>query len=240
MGKQGEIDYLKNLGIEGQKHATNKPFSDENCGQYLVDLGTIISLMPKPPSRVLDLGVGTGWTSMFYARRGYQVVGQDIAPDMISLANKMKENSNLHDLEFISSDFEEMPFSNEFDVAIFYDSLHHSIDEEKAMKSAFNALKRGGILITVEPGEGHAISEGSKKAIEEFGVTEKDMPPHLIISIGKKIGFCRSQVYLRSLSPIELPVVSRYKGVLRMMLRLGKRFFRKHHLRITNIVVLTK
>ena len=49
-------------------------------------MGIIMQLLPATPARVLDLGCGTGWTSTFLALRGYTVVGQDIAPDMLSLA----------------------------------------------------------------------------------------------------------------------------------------------------------
>ena len=31
MAKQGEFDYLDNLGAGGREHAFNEPFSDTNC-----------------------------------------------------------------------------------------------------------------------------------------------------------------------------------------------------------------
>src|SRR5207244_11070644 len=86
MAKSGEIDYLKNLGAAGVWHAANKPFSDPGCGRYLAELGAILALLPPPPARLLDLGCGTGWTSVFFARAGYDVVGVDLAPDMIAHA----------------------------------------------------------------------------------------------------------------------------------------------------------
>src|ERR1051325_1985892 len=88
MPKQGEIDYVKNLPAEAREHARRKPFSDPQCGQYLLNLGVIFSLLPAVPAKILDLGVGTGWTSVLLAQRGYQVVGVDLAPDMIALATQ--------------------------------------------------------------------------------------------------------------------------------------------------------
>ncbi len=238
MAKQDEIDYLKNLGSEGIIHAYNKPFSDENCGLYLTDMGTIMSLMPQPPARVLDLGAGTGWTSLFFAQRGYDVVGQDIAPDMIELANKKKDESRLENLSFVVSDYEEMDFCDEFDVAVFYDALHHCIDERQAVKSAYEALKPNGILITVEPGSGHADSEPTREAVRKFGVTEKDMPPRLVISLGKEIGFRKWQLFQRYSNPVMLgPANLSY--VLALMISL-KNYFIGRHMRRNHIVVLTK
>ena len=79
MAKQGEIDYLKNIGQDGIQHAVHKPFSDPECGKYLSELGAVFTLLPPPPARLLDIGCGTGWTSRFFARRGYEVVGIDMA-----------------------------------------------------------------------------------------------------------------------------------------------------------------
>ena len=78
MPKQGEVNYVERIGESGRSHIAGKPISDENCGGLLTDMGCLITLLPSPPARILDLGVGSGWTSMFLGRRGYDVVGQDI------------------------------------------------------------------------------------------------------------------------------------------------------------------
>jgi len=173
MTKQGEIDYVKNIGNEGMLHALNKPFSDSECGFYLIDIGIIIGLLPEPLAKLLDLGVGTGWTSAFFAKRGYEVLGQDICPDMISLANKNKDRYQALSTSFIISDYENLEFSEEFDCAVFYDSLHHAENEHLALEKVYKALKPGGVLITAEPGKGHSKSLDGKKAMLKYGVTEK-------------------------------------------------------------------
>lgn len=191
MGKQGEIDYLENLGEAGRQHALDKPFSDSLCPRYLIELGVIMNYLPPVPAKLLDLGCGSGWTSVFYARRGYDVIGQDIAPDMIDLANENKVRFGVSNLQFCVSDYEDLPFSDEFDAAIFYDSLHHSVDERAAIRAVHRALKPGGVLITLEPGVGHATSPTSIDAAKKFGVTERDMPPRLILRAAKEVGFAQ-------------------------------------------------
>ena len=194
MAKQGEIDYLKNIGEEGARHALDKPFSDPECARYLVDLGVLMSALPPPPARLLDLGCGSGWTSVFLAKRGYDVTGQDIASDLIELARSNAERHGLTNLRFLVSDYEGLEFRNEFDCAVFYDSLHHAVDEKTAVKAAYRALKPGGVLVTFEPGEGHAVSPGSVDAMKRFNVTERDMPPHLIVRAGTEAGFRKHDV----------------------------------------------
>src|SRR5205085_1649437 len=106
-----------------------------------------------------------------------EVVGVDLAPEMIRLANEQRDAFGLTNLRFAVSDYESLPYRAEFDAAVFFDSLHHADDEALAVRAAFAALGPGGVCIADEPGEGHARSDESLAAVARFGVTEKDMPP---------------------------------------------------------------
>ena len=195
MAKHNEIAYISNLNEHEVWHAVNKPFSDPNCGRYLVQLGTMISLLPPLPARLLDLGCGTGWTSQFFARAGYDVVGIDIAPAMIELAEESRDKAGLKNLMFKSSDYESLEFSNEFDCAVFFDSLHHADDEGLALRRVCAALKPGGVCVASEPGRGHHASENTRRAVERHGVNEKDMPPEHVIRLARQAGFRKFRVF---------------------------------------------
>lgn len=214
MAKQGEIDYVANIGPDGAAHAQGKPFSDADCGRMLADLGGVFMVLPSAPARLLDLGCGSGWTSVFYARRGYRVTGQDIAPDMINLAEKNRLEAGVADrLDFVVCDYESLGFPEEFDCAVFYDALHHAEDPAAALQSVYRALKPGGILVTVEPGVGHAAAEYSKLAMDAFGVTERDMPPREIVRLARAAGFRSARVYptpkMLAMIQYELPALAR-------------------------------
>jgi len=129
MTKQGDINYLKAIGENGMKHAAGKPFSDSSCTGLPCEISALMSLLPPPSARLLDFGCGTGWTICFFAKRGYDVVGIDISKDMILCARENKKKEKLENVRFIVEDFENMNFSEEFDCAVFFDSLHHSLDE---------------------------------------------------------------------------------------------------------------
>ena len=196
MSKQGEIEYLSKGGPAGREHARGKPFTEgDDCGLLLADFGAVLTVLPPPPARALDLGCGTGWTSVMLARRGYEVVGQDIAPDMIALAESNRAEAGLANLGFVVSDYESRPFREEFDVAVLVDALHHAVDPAAAIAGAWRALRPGGVLVTVEPGEGHSRSEVSRRAMAQFDVTERDMPPALVIELGRKAGFRDAAVF---------------------------------------------
>lgn len=195
MAKQDEIAYLSRVGEDVADYAAAKPFSDPRCGMYLVRIGTLMSLLPPRPARILDLGCGTGWTSIFFARAGYDVVGADIAPDMIDRANALRDAEGLKNLSFVVSDYEALSFHNEFDVAVFFHSLHHADDEALALRKAFAALKPGGVMLADEPGTGHSTSVDSLEAVALYGVTEKDMPPGHLVELGRDAGFDAFRVF---------------------------------------------
>jgi SAM-dependent methyltransferase len=194
MPKQAERDYLKKIGSSAVRYALDKPFSDADCGRYLIQLGAIMSLLPRPPARLLDLGCGTGWTSVFFAKRGYEVVGLDIAADMVRHGRARADSQDLPNLRFQIGDYEEMEFCEEFEAVVFFASLHHAVDERQALRRAFQALKPQGVCVTCEPGQGHAQTAAAREATQRYGVTEKDMPPARIIELARKAGFRRCRV----------------------------------------------
>jgi SAM-dependent methyltransferase len=195
MSKKGEINYLKKIGAAGIEHALNKPFSDEFCSRYFFELGAVFALLPHLPAKILDLGCGTGWTSVFFARRGYEVLGIDIAPDMIEQANKLKDLNHCNNAVFQAADYENIDYKQQFDAVVFFDALHHSVNEKKALKSAYKALKPGGVCITVEPGIGHGSSPEVQAIARKFDTTEKEMNPVIIKAIGEKTGFRFINIY---------------------------------------------
>jgi SAM-dependent methyltransferase len=192
MATQGEYEYFSKIGEAGRQHAMHKPWSDANCGLYLMELGAMLGQMPEG-GRLLDMGCGTGWTSVLFAKRGYDVVGTDLVPEAIEAGYQLKEKEGLANLDFVVADYESLDFSDEFDVVVFFDCLHHAVDEVSALQSAWRALKPGGICITSEPGLGH--ERRSAGVMAEFGTTERDMHPAKIIRAGKKAGFRKFSVH---------------------------------------------
>ena len=195
MAKQGEIEYLNAIGEGGRRHVEGRPFTDHNCGHYLARIGQIMAFLPDPPARILDMGCGSGWTSAFLAQRGFDVLGVDIAPDMIRVAEESREAKGLERLWFLVGDYESLDYSEEFDAVVFFDSLHHAENEFEALRTAHRALRTGGACVVSEPGVGHHKTAASRHAIEEFDVNEKEMPPFKIARMARAIGFRRVQTY---------------------------------------------
>jgi ubiquinone/menaquinone biosynthesis C-methylase UbiE len=49
-------------------------------------------LLPHAPADVLDVGTGTGFLALLLAELGYRVVGIDLAPDMLEIAQSKCTN----------------------------------------------------------------------------------------------------------------------------------------------------
>ncbi len=193
MARIGEHSYYERIGPEGRAQALGKPFSLPDRGWAMMEAGAVLSLLPPPPARVLESGCGTGWLASILARCGYDVVGQDISEHAIELARANVVFASGPRPLFLAGDFETLGFREEFDAVVFYDALHHATDEEGALRSAYEALRPGGVAVVSEPGIRHAHT--SKEVAETFQVTDKDMPPHKVIRLARRIGFRHWRVY---------------------------------------------
>ena len=64
--------------------------------------------------RVLDMACGTGRHSHELARRGFDVVGVDISPDLLAIAEADAEAESL-EVSFLAADLRRLDFDQEFD-----------------------------------------------------------------------------------------------------------------------------
>jgi SAM-dependent methyltransferase len=106
--KQGEREYFARIGEAGRLHAMRKPFSDDNCNHYLINISVFLSLMRPAPARIVEFGCGTGWLSLIFAERGYEVVGVDISPDAIAIAEQLRKERQIPHASFQVADYEEV------------------------------------------------------------------------------------------------------------------------------------
>ena len=189
--KQGEREYYARIGNTGINHALGKPFTDDKCNLNLSNVTAIFHLLGDPPGRVAEFGCGVGWLSIMLARRGYDTVGVDIAPDAIHAGLQQRDALGLTHLDFQLADYEAFDGKGTFDAIIFFEALHHAEDEAAAIACAYRALQPGGIMIAFEPGAGHSGTDEAQEAIAQFGVHEKDMPIAKIIELGTAAGFTK-------------------------------------------------
>ena len=99
----------------------------------------------NPDSRILDLGCGTGYLSLEFLNRGYQLTGLDLSLEMInafkdSIPEKLKPQA-----QWVVGDVEEFLSQNQdrFDAIILSAILHHLFDYESVLRNICSSLSSG-------------------------------------------------------------------------------------------------
>jgi ubiquinone/menaquinone biosynthesis C-methylase UbiE len=99
---------------------------------------------------VLDLGCGTGENVVPLVERGAQVIGMDISPDLISIAQKRLSDANLEASITVGDAYNTGLRSESIDV-VFCAALIHHLDIKLARDEMYRVLRKGGAVILKEP-----------------------------------------------------------------------------------------
>jgi SAM-dependent methyltransferase len=105
-------------------------------------------LRPAEGARVLDLACGSGRHSLELRRRGFEVVGADISPELLEIARRDAEEQDL-EAEFVEADLRELDLDAEFDVVLSLNDGaigYFETDEEnlRSFEVISRALRSGG------------------------------------------------------------------------------------------------
>jgi SAM-dependent methyltransferase len=100
-------------------------------------------LKPAGGERVLDLACGSGRHSLELRRRGFEVVGADISPELIEIARRDAAAEDL-DVEFVLADLRELPYESEFDLVLnLNDGAIGYLESDAENHRAFELIARG-------------------------------------------------------------------------------------------------
>jgi len=120
----------------------------------------LMSVPLKGTERILDLGCGDGKITAEIATQVPQgsVVGVDLSKNMIDFA---AENFTQPNLRFEVNDVCELPYREEFDLAVSFFMLHWVREQEKALRSIRKALNESGQAWF------YIVCDGPRKSIED-------------------------------------------------------------------------
>ena len=101
---------------------------------------------------ILEIGCGTGSSSITLAEQGAKVLGIDVHPESLEVARLRSKiyNLNIDFLELSAVDIDSL--EKKFDSVILYATLEHLTLEERlvTLDRCKNVLKKGGYLIIIE------------------------------------------------------------------------------------------
>ena len=96
--------------------------------------------MSAKPEELLDLGCGTGSLTIELARRGYDMTGVDISPQMLDVASNKAKAKGVDDILFINQDITQLDLYGTVDgVVSSLDVINHLTDKRQVQR-CFNMV----------------------------------------------------------------------------------------------------
>jgi len=123
---------------------------------------------------VLDLGCGTGENVIPLIERGAHVIGMDISPDLIAIAQKFVRDANLEASLSVGDAYNTGLPDESVDV-VFCMALIHHLDIKLVRDEMWRVLRKGGSIILREPvrfSKGYARVRGLLPAKEDISEYE--------------------------------------------------------------------
>ena len=199
----GHRTYVEHLTEGGRLWLRTKPFYAPPTDELTLCLRTFAHIVEQLGlglrAQVLDVGCGPGWLSEFLARCGYWVTGIDISEDMVEIARERVDDidrpigENIAPVaEFHAMPVQELPWSDRFDAAILYDTMHHFDDEAATLRVILKTLVPGGRIYIREGARPAPGSEGERQLIEEmevYGTLESPFDPAYLEEVIAQAGF---------------------------------------------------
>ncbi|MDQ3932350.1 MAG: class I SAM-dependent methyltransferase [Actinomycetota bacterium] len=115
--------------------------------------GLVERLQADPPARVVDVGCGTGWSSIAIAR-GFPkvtVVGLDLDEPSIAEARGNAEASGEADrTTFVVRNAAEPGLEGEFDLVCAFETIHDMTDPIGALRAMLSLRAEGGTVLVVD------------------------------------------------------------------------------------------
>lgn len=143
-------------GSEDSAYYRALPFADltgRNSAQWRIRARTFEyfkrRILPKTPSRILDLGAGNCWLSHRLAELGHSPTAVDIFTDPHDGLGAARHYPQA--FRVVESSFDDLPFpSASFDLAVFNSSIHYSSDYARTLGEARRCLRPGGRVVILD------------------------------------------------------------------------------------------
>jgi SAM-dependent methyltransferase len=113
----------------------------------LVEFVTGVAGTPREgrPGRLLDVGCGSGWSTLAFARAGFEATGIDLNPRAFEPAPE--ERLDLREGSAVAIQFP----ADSFDLVVCYQCLEHVSDPRRALDEVSRVCRPGGVVMIVGP-----------------------------------------------------------------------------------------
>lgn len=165
---------------------------DANLGLGCGNPTAIASL--KEGDVVCDLGSGAGIDCFLAAKKvgdKGRVIGIDMTPEMIQLAQHNAKKLNIHNVEFLLGDIEHIPVDdNSVDVVISNCVINLAPDKAQVFKEVYRILKKGGRMAISDIVLDGELPAAIKESVEAYvGCVAGALQKTDYLDLIKKAGF---------------------------------------------------
>ena len=102
----------------------------------------------KPSDHVLEIGCGTGTTSLILSDHVRHITAQDYSKEMIDIAEKKREVDGTNNVTFAQSSVDDLPSFETYDVVFASSLLHLLPDLDDSLKRIQQSVEPGGLFIS--------------------------------------------------------------------------------------------
>jgi SAM-dependent methyltransferase len=169
----------------------------------------------RPGAFILDVGCGSGWTTLFLAEAGYDALGLDLVEANIALCRERAQRWG-SGARFEVADMDDLPDGDPADAVLIFDALHHSTRQADVLRGAARRLRPGGWLLLGEPTWLHRLSPAARATTRDLGWSERGLTLRGLRRDLRAAGFGETR---RIFGPTD-PYTSRIKGTAWQLARL--------------------
>ena len=135
-------------------------------------------------SKVLEIGCGSGTSSLWLAMNGRQVTAIDYSESSVALVNELKDRLKVKDLNVILADAtKDLPFrEREFDI-VFQAGLLEHFNRDEQIELLKNWKRYSDIMVSMIPNAASVSYRVGKDIMEKNGTWEYglEMPKHSMV-----------------------------------------------------------
>jgi SAM-dependent methyltransferase len=182
----------------------SKPFGWDAA--HFVEWATVTEMLHviglQPGANVIDVGCGSGWTTLFLAEAGFEALGYDLAPANVELARERAARWG-SSARFEVADMDALPGGPPADAALIFDALHHTAGQQAALRGVYDRLKPGGWLLLGEPTWLHRLSPEARRVRRERGWLERGLTLRGLRRDLRVAGFGETRRFFQPTRPYE-------------------------------------
>lgn len=162
--------------------------------------------------RVLSLGCGDGQFELLLAPFAEQVIGLDISPEAISLANRKASEAGIENVEFRCQALSDLQWNETYDAVICLAFLHHvpPADLGILLGQVVRHIHPGGFLYTQDPNRRGILRKLGRQLMgpryaRYHSPDEYELDPGELAALLKQVGF--KDVKIRAIDLTLIPAL---------------------------------